>query len=92
MPAKELRRPLKPEAPDLCHEALTMALEILRERIGRLPQSDKDDLFELVKTLSWDDPEELESSVVTIARFWSSVRPVFAEWSSRLIRTSTAGH
>jgi DNA-binding XRE family transcriptional regulator len=66
MPTKELRRPLEPEAPDLRHEALTMALEILRERIGRLPQSDKDDLFELVKTLSWDDPEELESSVVTM--------------------------
>ena len=67
MSTKQLRRPREPEgAPDLCHEALTMALEILRERIGRLPQSDKDDLFELVRTLSWDDPEELESSVQTM--------------------------
>jgi DNA-binding XRE family transcriptional regulator len=66
MPSKELRRPLEPEASDLRDQSLTTALEILRERIGRLPQSDKYDLLEMVKSLSWDDPEELESAVVTM--------------------------
>jgi len=43
-----------------------MAIGIVLDRIQRLSQSDRDDLFELVKTLSFDDQDELESSVLTM--------------------------
>ena len=66
MPTKELRG--RTESPDssLGHEALTMALSIVIERIQRLPQSDQDDLFDLVRILPNADPEEVENCLLTI--------------------------
>jgi len=51
----------------LGHEALTMAIAIVEERIRRLPKDDKDDLFKLVvELLNGPDPEELESIVISM--------------------------
>ncbi len=66
MAIKELHGPSESPASDVHHEALTMAIGILLDRIQRLPQSDRDDLFELVKGLSSADSEEVESAVVTM--------------------------
>jgi DNA-binding XRE family transcriptional regulator len=66
MPTKELRGPSESPSSDLHHEALTMAIGILLDRIQRLPQSDLDDLFELLQGLSSADSEEVESAVITM--------------------------
>lgn len=66
MPTKELHGRSESQSSNLGHEALTMALGIVADRVQRLPQSDKDDLFELVKVLAHADPEELESCVLTM--------------------------
>ncbi len=43
-----------------------MAVAIVLDRVQRLNQNDRDDLFELVKVLPTADPEEFESCVVTM--------------------------
>jgi DNA-binding XRE family transcriptional regulator len=82
MAIKELHGPSESPASDLNHEALTLAIGILLERIQRLPQSDRDDLFELVRGLSSADPEEVESAVVTI-------REILEQSPSRVRRMET---
>ena len=66
MQTKELHGPSESQASNVGHEALTMAIGIVMERVQRLPQSDRDDLFELVKTLPTAAPEEFESCVLTM--------------------------
>jgi DNA-binding XRE family transcriptional regulator len=66
MPTKELYDPLEAGPSDIGQKALIMAIEIVRERIARLPRSDKEDLFELVVALLSDDPEEAESAACTM--------------------------
>src|SRR5947209_354126 len=52
---------------DYFPEALTMALAILVERIRRLPDEDRNELYELMKALpSAESPEDGESIVVTM--------------------------
>jgi DNA-binding XRE family transcriptional regulator len=82
MAIKELHGPSESPASGLRHEALTMALGILLERIQRLPHADRDDLFELLKALSSDDQEEVESAVVTI-------REILEQSPSRVRRMET---
>ncbi len=68
--AQELNRPSDTPgsglSPTLDHEALTMALAILVERIRSLPAEDKQDVFALVKEIPNSDAEELESIVATM--------------------------
>jgi DNA-binding XRE family transcriptional regulator len=70
MIAQELNRPSDVPgsglSPTLDHQALTMALAILVERIRGLPADDKHDLFALVKEIPNSDAEELESIVITM--------------------------
>jgi DNA-binding XRE family transcriptional regulator len=52
---------------DLAHEALTMAFAILVERIQRLPNEDRRDLFELVKEIPTAATcEDMESIVLAM--------------------------
>ncbi|HQU44116.1 MAG TPA: helix-turn-helix transcriptional regulator [Pirellulales bacterium] len=54
-------------SPDIQHEAITMALAILVDRIRGLPRDDREDLFELVKELpAAQDCEEVESIVLAM--------------------------
>jgi len=66
MPTNEIHGLSEPRALGIDHEALTMAIGILLERIQRLPQTEKKDLLELVEGLSSADPEEVESSLLTM--------------------------
>lgn len=50
------------------HEALTMALGIIVERIQSLPPDDKNDLFELFKELSLTEAPEDSDNIVTAMR------------------------
>lgn len=51
----------------LAHEAITMALAILIQRIQALPKDDRDDLFELVRELpNAQSREDTESIVVAM--------------------------
>ena len=54
-------------SPDIHHEAITMALAILVDRIRGLPKEDRNDLFELAKELpAAADDDELASIVVAM--------------------------
>ena len=55
------------QAENLEHEAPTMAVAIIKERIERLPREDRDDLFELTKELiAASSAEELEIAVLAM--------------------------
>lgn len=63
--ASSARRESRPR--DIEHEALTMALAIVAQRIESLPKEDRDDLCELVKELGKaESSDEFESVVVTM--------------------------
>src|SRR5487761_106399 len=72
MTTREMSRAARREenlqvSPDIQHEAITMALAILVDRIRGLPQEDREDLFELVKELpAAKDCEEVESIVLAM--------------------------
>jgi DNA-binding XRE family transcriptional regulator len=54
-------------SPDLAHDALTMALSILVDRIRSLPKDDLQDLYDLAKELSAAaTSEEVDSIIVAI--------------------------
>jgi len=54
-----------PDRVDTAEAALTMAIAVLVERIRGLPKEDKDDLFELSKTLfAAESEEELQSAAM----------------------------
>jgi DNA-binding XRE family transcriptional regulator len=65
MATKELMK--VPQSEDIAHEALTMALAILVERIKRLSDDDRNDLFKLVMELpKADSSDELTSITVAM--------------------------
>lgn len=72
MTTKEINRAARrddrlPVSPDMHHEAITMALAILVDRIRGLPREDREDLFELVKELpAAQDGGETESIVLAM--------------------------
>ncbi|MGH7135972.1 MAG: hypothetical protein ACREHD_09545, partial [Pirellulales bacterium] len=72
MTTREMNRSARQEeslkvSPDIQHEAITMALAILVDRIRGLPQEDREDLFELVKELpAARECEEVESIVLAM--------------------------
>jgi DNA-binding XRE family transcriptional regulator len=65
MAAKERTAASQPDG--ITHQALTMALGIVAERVQRLPKDDRDDLYQLVKDLrDANDPEDRESIIVAM--------------------------
>lgn len=67
METKEKGRVLQQRQSNIVHEALTMALAILVERIQSLSKDDREDLYELMKDLpSAENEEELDSIVTTM--------------------------
>lgn len=76
-------------SPDYRHEAVTMAIAIVVDRIRRLPKEDRDDLYELLNELPGADCEEEQENIVAAMREildQASVAsmPLSAEPSSRL--------
>ena len=68
MIVNEMNRPLElaGSGSTLGHQALTMALAILEERIRDLSAEDKQDLFALIKELPGSDAEELASILISM--------------------------
>jgi DNA-binding XRE family transcriptional regulator len=53
-------------------DAVVLAIAVLQERIGRLAQEDKDDLYQLMPALFSDDAEERESARLAVQEIVTS--------------------
>ena len=65
MVTKTANRLTRPSKSSLEHAALTMAVGIVMERLNKLSQQDRDDLYELVKGLASADTCEERESITT---------------------------
>lgn len=68
MTTQELNRMSQDEPGLLSHDALTITIAFLMERIRRLPKEDKQDLFELIKELPHAETREEYDSIEATMR------------------------